>query len=556
MSTAATLEAPATKSQRDSLSNLGVLLGFTWKRNWVRSVVWLVIVVGMFVFIFDYYKALFTDESQLASFISTVDSPSLLAMVGIISNPISVVGATWCKFWMFGSLMLGIGVLFLMTRNLRGDEDQGRAELIRSTPLGIHSRLASSVILMSVLSIVIGILTGVALAALTSDPNNLQHLVNVSSVAAATQGSMVFGMSIAAMGLLGVGIGALTNEISPSSGAANGIGMAIFGVLYIIRMIGDVQSNAATWVSPIGWGQKMDPYGADRWWPFIMIVILAAILVWVAWMIQSSRDLGDSIAPQRKGKAGASALLTRVWGLGMRLQRGSFIAWIVCLVIFPMVLGSVIKAIRDMISGTTMAGLANMADTLDGVLGMIFIPMLALVVGIFAAQSATSLRTDEAHGVLESQLATGVGRVSWALQRLAVTFVAIVVFLLITGVCLGASYGALVSDMSRLPVVIGSFFAYLPACCLLASIFVLGFGWWPRYAVSVTWIVVVALWAFMIVGLALRIPTWLLDLMPFNATPAVPAVPMNWTPIIILSLIAAAFTVVGLIGFRRRNVPA
>jgi len=532
-------------TQRESLNNARVFTAFTFRRNWVRFFVWILIIVGMLLFIIEYYKQLFTDENELQTFVDTVHSPSLLAMVGIISNPVSIGGAVWCKYWMFGALMLGIGVLFLMTRNLRADEEQGRAELMRAYPLGIHVRMASSVALMSALSVVIGVLSGLAAS-----------VTGITDFADATEGAWILGISMGAMGLLGVGIGALVNEICPSSGAANGTGIAIFAVFYIIRMIGDLQSNLLVWASPIGWGQKMDPWGANRWWLLLPIVGLSLVLVIVAWIMESRRDLGESLAPESAGASDASRLITRVWGLGLRLQRGSLIGWSAGMVVFSLMLGSVLTAMTDLFGGMNLAGLGTVGNSLDAVTGALLVPMLALAVGVFAAQSATTLRTDEARGVLESQLAAGVGRISWALQRLAVTAIAVVVLLVVSGLCLGVSYGALVSDMSKVLQILGAFLAYLPACLLLASIFCLGFGWWPRFAVPVTWIVVGALWAFMIIGVALRIPQWLLDVMPYNATPQIPAEPMDWPPVIVLSLIAVGLTVLGLLGFRRRNVPA
>jgi len=538
------MSAPVA-AQRHSLESLGIFTAFTLRRNWVRLCVWVLIIVGMLAFIIDYYKQLFTDESELQGFVDTVHSPGLLAMVGIISNPVSIGGAVWCKYWMFASLMLGIGVLFLMTRNLRGDEDEGRAELMRAYPLGIRVRLASSVICMTALCIVVGVLSGLVTSQL-----------GVTDAGDAVQGSWILGISIAAVGLLGIGIGALANEVCPSSGAANGTGIAVFALFYIVRMVGDLQSNWLVWASPIGWGQKMDPWGANRWWLLAPVLALSFVLVAVAWVMESRRDLGASLARQGRGAPDASSLLTKVWGMGLRLQRGSLIAWAVGMVVFSLLLGSVLKSVSDLFASMDLAGLDALGNGLDAITGGLLVPLLCLAVGVFAAQSATSLRSDETRGALESQLAGGIGRVSWALQRLAVTFVAVVVLLAVSGVCLGVSYAALVSDMSKIPVLVGAFLAYLPACLLLASVFILGFGWWPRFSVAVTWIVVGALWAVMIIGVALRIPTWLLDVLPFNVTPHIPAEPMDWVPVLVLALIALCLTAVGLFGFRRRNIPS
>jgi putative exporter of polyketide antibiotics len=35
-------------------------------------------------------------------------------------------------------------------------------------------------------------------------------------------------------------------------------------------VIGDLGDGRLTWASPIGWGQEMQPCGANRWWPLAM----------------------------------------------------------------------------------------------------------------------------------------------------------------------------------------------------------------------------------------------------------------------------------------------
>ena len=577
MSTAlAVARTPGVGTQNDTLANMGTYLMFTLKRNWVRFVVWFVLVVGMLAFIATYYQGLFAGDAgakELQTFVQTVNSPALLSMVGLITHPVSIAGATWCKAFMMSALMLGIGIVFLMTRNLRADEDQGRAELVRAYPLGIHSRLAASVILMSALSIVIGVFTALVMSSL-----NLCELNGQAMCANPGPSAWVFGLSLTGAGLVGVGIGALTNELAPSSGSANGMGTGLFGLFYLMRIIGDVQTTWTpgvsadgfqtmtpsgwgqwlTWVSPIGWSQKMDPWGANLVWPLLLSVAFTAVLVALAWALQSRRDLGDSIAPERTGKANASRTLTTVWGLGARLQRGSLIGWFIGVFVFAAVFGSVTTAMHDLLTSANLAGIDNLHLTTNllSVVANLFMPLLALVVSIFAAQSATMMRSDESRGVLESQLGTSVGRTSWVLQRLAVTFVAVLILLFICGLALGSTFDSLVPDANQMWPIIGSFYAYVPACMIVAGIFVLGFGWWPRFSVAVTWIVIGALWVIMIVGLAVPIPKAVLDAMPFNATPKVPYDAMNWPPVLWLTLVTVVFIVLGLVGFRRRNVPA
>ena len=44
-------------------------------------------------------------------------------------------------------------------------------------------------------------------------------------------------------------------------------------------MTGDMGNGTLTWASPIGWGQEMQPWGANRWWPLgLMVLLLTALL--------------------------------------------------------------------------------------------------------------------------------------------------------------------------------------------------------------------------------------------------------------------------------------
>ena len=80
------------------------------------------------------------------------------------------------------------------------------------------------------------------------------------------------------------------------------------------------------------------------------------------------------------------------------------------------------------------------------------------------------------------------------------------------------------------------------------------FGWLPRAAVAGPWAVLGAMWVVVVAGDALHLPSWLLDALPFSATPYQPAEPFAWSPILLLTLVAAVLFVAGVGRFRRRDV--
>ena len=58
------------------------------------------------------------------------------------------------------------------------------------------------------------------------------------------------------------------------------------------------------------------------------------------------------------------------------------------------------------------------------------------------------------------------------------------------------------------------------------------FGWLPRLAIPLSWGVLAAMWFVVLIGDALHLPSWLLDLLPFSATPYQPFEPLTWTPLV------------------------
>ena len=120
---------------------------------------------------------------------------------------------------------------------------------------------------------------------------------------------------------------------------------------------------------------------------------------------------------------------------------------------------------------------------------------------------------------------------------------------------MGAGYGSIIGDpAARRPDSALAALAYWPAVMVFVGIAVALFGWLPRLAIPLTWGVLAAMWFVVLIGDALHLPSWLLDLLPFSATPYVPYEPLTWPPLVLMTLVAAALAWVGLDRFARRDV--
>lgn len=286
----ATRRPPAT----DTLRGVSTMVRLVLRRNRVRLLVWWLVIVALFGYVLAYYKDIFTTQQALDDFAALSDVPSIKALTGLAAAPNTLGGAVWTKIWMTCALALAFGVVFLVTRNGRADEEAGRTELLRSRVLGLHAYSVATWLVLAALTVAVGAGVAVVSAVGGLDP-----------VGSGITGSVITGASITGMGLVAIGIGALSGQVTSTSRGANALGSVLLAVCYLLRMTGDLGDGKLTWASPIGWGQEMQPWGASLWWPLGLMVLLLAALLGLSARIEARRDFGAGLLPERSGSPAA-----------------------------------------------------------------------------------------------------------------------------------------------------------------------------------------------------------------------------------------------------------
>ena len=513
------------------------------RRNRVRLAVWWVVLVGLFAYVEVYYRDIFDTQQALDDFAAVSNVPSIKALTGLAAAPNTLGGAVWTKIWMTCALSLALGVVFLVTRNGRADEELGRTELLRSRMLGLHAGSVASWSVNAALCVAVGV--GIALASAVG---------GLDPAGAGITGSLIVGASMAGVGLVALGVGAVSGQVASTSRGANALGSVVVGVFYLLRMVGDLGDGRLTWASPIGWGQQMQPWGANRWWPLALMLLLTAALLVLATRLEARRDLGAGLLPDRAGHRSAPARYATPLGLGLRLQRGPIIGWTLTILLSALMFGSVVEAMTELMDDAGGSVTALLRGTgIDALLSMLT-AMIAMITTAFAIQSAVSLRGDEASGIIEPQLAGAVSRARWAGERLLIPAVGSALLLLLGGACMGATHGASIGDPGQTGRLALAALAYWPAVMVFVGVAVVLFGWLPRLAIALSWGVLAAMYFVLLIGDALHLPSWLLDLLPFSATPYLPLEQLSWTPLVLLTLTAAALVWAGISRFARRDV--
>jgi ABC-2 type transport system permease protein len=527
----------------EGYAGLGTMVRLVLRRNRVRLVTWFVVLVAMYQYIVGYYKTVFPTQQSLDDFAALSNTPGIKALTGLSPAANTMGGAVWTKGWMTVVLALALGIVFLVTRSGRADEEVGRTELLRSRVLGVHAYSLASWLVNGVLCLAVGLFIALVSIGGSLDP-----------AGTGIAGSLVLGASVTGIGLVGVGVGAVAGQVSSTSRGANSLGATVLIVLYVLRMIGDMGSGALSWASPIGCGQQVQPYSGNRWWPFLLLLALAGVLLTVATLLEARRDFGAGLLPERPGRAGAPPRYARPLGLALRLQRNPIIGWSIAIVLGAVLMGSIVEAMTTLLSDAGSGAEALLRGTGVTALLALLVSMLALITLIFALQTTVSLRSDEATGIIEPQLAGALSRWRWALQRLVIPTVWSGVLLSVGGYVIGAVYGASIDDSSQGGRLAMAALAYWPAVMVFVGLAVLLWGYLPRVATPIAWGVMAAMWFITMFGEVFRLPDWLLGAMPLAATPYMPLEEMSWTPLAIMTLVAVALTWMGLDRFARRDI--
>jgi ABC-2 type transport system permease protein len=329
------------------------------------------------------------------------------------------------------------------------------------------------------------------------------------------------------------------------------------GAAYILRALGDAGDGTLSWFFPIGWAQKTRPFAGERWWPFVLFGVALATVLVAAGVLGARRDLGGGLVRPRRGRAAASRGLGHPIGLAVRLQRGSLIGWSAALVVTGIAYGAIAPSVGKFISANKtladmMARAGGGASLVDSYIATSS-RVMAIVATCFAIQAVLRLRSEETALRAEPVLATPVSRWRWAAGHLAVAFLGSVVVLVLAGTATGSSYWLAGGGPSVVLGSLGAAIVYTPAIWVMIGLTLAIVGLAPRVA-GASWVILAACFVVGFLGVLLKLPRWLHDLSPFERVPQVPAGPLTLGPIIALTAIAGALTVLGVVGLRRRDI--
>jgi ABC-2 type transport system permease protein len=524
----------------NQFAGTGQALRFALKRDRLLLPLCILGLIGWVALYVASYSGLYGTQEDLNSLYESVaGNPALTAMVGPTDGLRTLGGATAWETLPVVSVISAIFAMFVIVRHTRAEEEDGRSELLLATGSG---RLAT---LTAAMTITVSGLIASSVG---------WFLVFVATGYEAGS-SLLLIASILGVGLVFTGIAAICAQVTAKARTARGIVGAVIGLAWLLRAVGDTGPGFFTWLSPLGWAENTRSFWDDRWWPLLLPLLATALTMAFALWLLSRRDIGSGLIQPRPGPDRAHPALLHPVGLSFRIQRGAIVGWSYLLFVYGFAIGAVgdnIKGILESSSTLTVAFAGASDNIIDSYFASIF-TVLALMAAGFAIGGVLRPHSEEARDRAALLLATPLGKVRWAFSHVLIAYLASAMMMALLGLGLGLGLGVVTGDFGKMGSLIGSGFAQTPAIWLTASLAVLLFGISSRASVA-AWGVLVAfilIWSIASFG---DLPDWIVDLSPFSHVSAVPAVPLDLTPLIVMTVLAAAITTTGLALWRRRDL--
>lgn len=520
------------------------LFRFSLKKEWLKLTCWLIgvlfsIGVGLFAFVEVYGEA-----AEREAMVAAMSNPAMEALFGrIIGADNYTIGAMYSHTMTIMMLcLIAVMSILLVVRNTRAEEEDGILEMLRALPVGRVAHTSSAILLLFVTNALVAIFT--TLLILPFEESSLT-----------VEGAILTG---AMYGTVGLVFGAITLVTAQLSSNARGAMMGAFGVLglsYMLRTIGDAGQEALSWISPLGLLYGTEPFVENYWWPIFVALAITFVLIGVALYLGERRDIGAGLLPDKAGKQHASGFLKTTLGFILRLIKTPLIVWLIAVAMLGVSYGSVIGDVESMLEGNDVIAqmLASESDiNIVAQFMSMIIGVLAIAAAIPSLQVFLRLKGEEKKNRTEQLLSGSRSRLNFIGTFLGVSLFTSVLMQAVQMSAFAGSAVAMDFDV-QFGEIFSAGMAYLPALWIMIGLAVFLYGWLPK----LTGLVWAGLgFAFVVHYFAelFDMPEWLMGISPYYHIPAMPVDEWSWGIFLTLTAVAVVLSIVGLIGYKRRDI--
>ena len=523
-----------------------VIAGHVERRARLVAVIW-GLVFGLYVIatIEGYVKG-FPTHSQRLQLVHSLQSFSIL--LGPLRQADTVAGFTAWRVLTAAAIISAIWGLLTSTGLLRGEEDAGRWELLLAGQT--TKRWAAAQALLGLGGAFATLFGVTALFTVLAGRLPAAHF--------SPGGSLLFSLALVSGGAMFLAIGALTSQLSATRGQAAMIGAGVLGVSYVVRMLADSSSALAwlRWLTPLGWIEELRPMADPQ--PIALAPIVGLVLACggITILLAGRRDLNGSILHESEGKLGDTRWLSGPTSLALRLERPTALAWLVGIVGFSILLGSVARSSAGVFSSspafTAALGRLGVRAATEGYLSFALF-LVDVLIAVLAATQIGAIRDEEAAGRLDNLVVRPVRRAMWFGGRLFVSMWVVILAGLAAGLAtwIGATTHHTYAPLAGL--LAAGINASIPGLFVLgAGAFVLGVR--RRFSSAAAYAVVA--WSFLVdlLGSFIKGYDWLRDSSVFTHIKLAPAVNHDWGTAGVIVALGIVMAALGALAFQKRDI--
>ena len=151
------------------MTGLGLLLRAALRRDRWMVLWWTLGLVLLYWVTAVSLPATYTSQEALdRAARALAGSPAYVAMSGPTRALDTIGGQVAWQAQVFGAVMIGLMAMFLVIRHTRLEEESGRDEVLRSTPVGRHAPALAGIVVSLGTSLAIGLLAALSVAAIRS----------------------------------------------------------------------------------------------------------------------------------------------------------------------------------------------------------------------------------------------------------------------------------------------------------------------------------------------------------------------------------------------------
>lgn len=531
-------------------SAIVALWHFGFKQSRRGAIIMGLVAGGMAILQGYAYAASYTNTAAQAAFSASLASvPGLGVIYGEPANLISPAGYIVYRTVAFLGLIAAIWATLAATRMFRGQEEDGRWELIASGATSLR-RASASVFggFLTAFLLSFGI-AGVILAASSASPS-----LHLSFWGAVRIASAVYLPALAFASL-----GYITSQLAITRRRALSYSLYPLVGVFVLRAIGNTIPDLY-WLknlSPFGWAERFNPILDPQYGWFALLAVVIISLASLAIYLVGKRDIGASLIRESDHVRSKYALLGSSASLAIRQTTLTTLTWAISAVGMSFLMAAVAKvavqAVED--SPALKAAFLKIGSSADIQIAFLSVGSIltVMILLLVATAGIASVRSSEAKNYLDTILVAPVRRSRWLLERLGIITVSMVA---ISALSMFTTWA--VATSQHVSINLGN--VLLTSVTMVGTaIFTLGlgtllYGVAPRFAAASMYVLVG--WSFLIDTLSSVVS--LNDIVVKSSLfhyvmPSLTGSP-DWKTFVWLVGLGVAMVTMGLVCFNRRDI--